>query len=391
MTWDDSGPRAISALDIVWLSLDRNFSRNILARAPTRRDLSSPGRTESPAIGPGRGIRPSACWTLPARNPTKSFLVSAALHLHFDAGNQPKLAVRDDSLTRLNSLRNHGLPANRSRDFDLPLFRRHVLSDDVHEIPGLPRLHRLRRHYRGVFLLRQPQRNSGKLPGPEPVIGIRERALQLDGPGRVIHRVIHERQIAGLGFRIAVWRCARLQASLRHIPLDHAQILLRNRKVDVKRRNLVDHDEDRNVILLDDIPRIHLQSARASIYRRINLAILQLELRGLYSCFVRLYGRFLRHRRGFHRIELFFRGDARSVQFLVALRLNVIQLSLSLVARKSRLSLCQRRLKRPPVQSEQKIALLDEVPLLEVNLLQNRVHLRLDRNCAVRLPRTNQI
>ncbi len=61
-----------------------------------------------------------------------------------------------------------------------------------------------------------------------------------------------------------------------------------------------------------------------------------------------------------------------------------------LVARERRLGLQQRCLKWPRIQREKQIALLNELPFLHMDFIQDRVHLRLDRNVRERLGRSNR-
>src|SRR6185503_17985845 len=60
----------------------------------------------------------------------------------------------------------------------------------------LPGLHRLRRHHHRAGLTRQGEGHVHELAGPERVIAVLERGLELDGAGARVDRVVHEAQPA---------------------------------------------------------------------------------------------------------------------------------------------------------------------------------------------------
>ena len=64
------------------------------------------------------------------------------------------------------------------------------------KLPLLPHLHRLRRDDDGVRVRGEGQDHVDVLAGPEPAVGVLERALQHDTAGGRIHLVIHEGQDA---------------------------------------------------------------------------------------------------------------------------------------------------------------------------------------------------
>ena len=67
-------------------------------------------------------------------------------------------------------------------------------------------LHRLVWNYYGVVLSRQPQRDMQEFAGPQFAILVRECALELDGAGGGIHRVIDKGEDPRFVLRIIVLR-----------------------------------------------------------------------------------------------------------------------------------------------------------------------------------------
>ena len=125
----------------------------------------------------------------------------------------------------------------------------------------------------------------------------------MNRPCRRVHRVFNKRERSY--FRPA-WTVGHVrfdaQRPYGHISLDVGQILLRHHKVDGDRGEPFD-DHDRHVGDLHQIPRLNENCAGASVHGRVNLAVLQIQLR-------RFKSRFIGSDRGLGRI----RGAARGLR-----------------------------------------------------------------------------
>src|SRR6202046_5477863 len=88
--------------------------------------------------------------------------------LNFHTGNQPKLAVSDDSLAWFHAFRDHGFRAQGPRRFHRTRLSSSFRVDHEHEIPALSSLHRLGRNDGSVFIFGQTKGHSRKLSRPEP-------------------------------------------------------------------------------------------------------------------------------------------------------------------------------------------------------------------------------
>src|SRR5947209_4070577 len=95
----------------------------------------------------------------------------------------------------------------------------------------------------------------------------------MNRPGSSVDRVVNEGQSPFFRNRIAGRRGLNSQSRARHEALDGSQILLGNREINIDRRNLVDHDQNREVVRLDRGSRIdELRSghtANGSGYRAV--------------------------------------------------------------------------------------------------------------------------
>src|SRR5213593_3937507 len=94
---------------------------------------------------------------------------------------EPELAFGDNGLAGLQPLFNHDLLVHPPPHGHRPLFDSGIFRDDEDELPVLTDLDRLLRHDRRIRQGRQAQAHASELTGPEVVIGVGVRALQLDG------------------------------------------------------------------------------------------------------------------------------------------------------------------------------------------------------------------
>ena len=90
------------------------------------------------------------------------------------------------------------------------------------------------------------------------MIAIRERPLQLDGPRGSVHSVINKAQFAERRILIIVVDDRlHLQPNIGHVLLHFSELLLRQGKLYIDWRDLIDGDHRRRVIRLDQVARVH--------------------------------------------------------------------------------------------------------------------------------------
>src|SRR5439155_16993374 len=179
------------------------------------------------------------------------------------------------------SLLDDRVGADVSARNDLTSPGRQVGPDQVYVRSRLTRLDGWRRYEDRVPFGRQGHDDVDELTGPETPSLIREAGLEPDGPGRRVDHVVDERERSlRPGQRLPGGVHLHLQAPLGHPPLDFGELLLGNREADVKRRDLVDVQEDR-VVALDQVAGVHDQVPRAAADRGADVAIVELQPRVL--------------------------------------------------------------------------------------------------------------
>ena len=104
----------------------------------------------------------------------------------------------------------------------------------------------------------------------------------MDGSGSGIHRVIDHRKVT-LGGTVGV--VARIHAHRHLMPAaetpDGGKMLLRHIEIHEGRRQLMDHHQ-RNVISLHQVSGVYQQVAGAAGDGRVDLAVTQVEFRGVH-------------------------------------------------------------------------------------------------------------
>ena len=155
-----------------------------------------------------------------------AFLISTLAPAH-----QAELAVGHDLLPGAQARLDHRLVVDVALHFHRPRLRRQVRLHHEDELTLLSGLDGLRRHHDGIRLLGQGQRHVDELPRPQAPLGVRKRALQLDGPGVEVHLIVDEGERPYFGaLFLALDDGGHLQLALRHVLLDLRQRLLRHGK-----------------------------------------------------------------------------------------------------------------------------------------------------------------
>src|SRR5262245_43304965 len=312
-------------------------------------------------------------------------------HQNLAARRDAEMAVDDDFLARRDSFLDDDhfplLLPHRHRSH----LRRRVVLDDIYELPLGRHLRRRGGDQDGPAQNAQDEPDVDEATGPKPAVAVGYRRPQIHRPGRVLHRVVHERKGADDRF-IGFIRQSHfgLQRALRHVSLHRRQIVLRNREIGVDGVQSLDHQERRPGAGGRDwgrqIADVYESLPGATVDRGVYEAIAQLQFgvfdRGLVRL-DRLLG--VAHRRligghrgrqrlgvGLHLIELFVRDDSLPVQLRVSPRLRLAEFRLRPVTRQRRFGLFLQRqvfgqiglgllktyLKRAWIDGEERIAFL---------------------------------
>src|SRR5262249_44649186 len=309
------------------------------------------------------------------------------LYQNLAARRDAELAVDDDFLARRDSFLD---------DYHLALLlphrhrshlRRRVVLDDVNELP-------LGRHLRGrggdqdgPAKKAQDEPDLDESTGPKPAVAVGYRRPQIHRPGRVLHRVVHERQGAEDRFIGFIGQSHfGLQRALRHVSLHRRQIVLRNREIGVDGVQSLDHQERRPGAGGRQIADVYKSLPGATVDRGVYEAITQLQFgvfdRGLVRldrllgvAHRRLIGGHRGHQRlgvGLRLLGLFVRDDSLPVQLRVSPGLRLAEFRLRPVTRQGRfglflqrqvsgqigLGLLKTHLKRAGIDGEEQIAFL---------------------------------
>ncbi len=135
------------------------------------------------------------------------------------------------------------------------------------------------------------ERRVHELARPQPRVGVGELSLEIYRAGLRVNRVVDEAQLTGLERTLLLGqRDLHCQLVLGHVLAHGGQLLLGNREIDVDGMHLVDDDHGSVGVGLDEIAGVNEQVTGAAVDRRANLAVLEIQARGLDGSFV-----------GFHR------------------------------------------------------------------------------------------
>src|SRR5579883_221014 len=125
----------------------------------------------------------------------------AAAELDMGAGRQPELALGYDCFAGFQAVIDHQVLVDARAGGNRPHFDSAVLLHDVHKLAILAGLHRLVGNHDRIRPHRQPQRDTYELARPEFIVLVLESALQLDGAGGGVHRIVDEGEDTGLKVR----------------------------------------------------------------------------------------------------------------------------------------------------------------------------------------------
>src|SRR5262245_58891234 len=308
-------------------------------------------------------------------------------HQNLAARRDAELAVNDDLLARRDSFLDDD-------HLTLPLPHRHrshlcsrVVLDDINELPLGRHLRRRGGDQDGPAQNAQDEPDVDEAAWPKPAIAVGYSRPQIHRPGRVLHRVVHERQGADDRFIGFVGQSHfGLQRAMRHVSLHRRQIVLRNREIGVDGVQSLDYQERRPDAEGRQIADVYESLPGATIDRGVYEAITQLQFGVFDRRLVRL-DRLLSvaHRRlvsgnrghqglgvGLHLLELVVRDDSLPVQLRVSPRLRLAEFRLRSVTRQGRfglflqrqvfgqigLGLLKTNLKRARIDGEEQIAFL---------------------------------
>jgi len=134
------------------------------------------------------------------------------------------------------------------------------------------------------------------------------------------------------------------------------------------RLQLSDDAEARGAVRRHDVAEIDIAQAHAAVYRRTNVSVVHVHLRGVQVALIELHGAFVLIDGGLLGGELLLRDRVFLVGVLIAREIDARILERSLIARELALRLNQCRLVGPRVDDCQEIVLLDDLSFLEMDL-----------------------
>ena len=248
---------------------------------------------------------------------------SSGLHADPAARHEAELAVGDHGFTRREPVLDDGLGAARPGDGDRPQVHRLIRLDDVDELTLRAGLNGDRRNHDRRRIGRQRHDDVDELARPEPAIVVGKRALDPDGAGRLVHRVVDERNSA-VRRRTGVVGCTRLdtQRSLRQVALEIRQLRFRDAERNVDGRDLVDDDERRGVVGADQVAVVDDERAGSSGDGRRDRRVFELHLGVLDGGAIGADRRVERGGRRRAGLDLLARDEAALSECLVSLRLS---------------------------------------------------------------------
>src|SRR5437762_1887102 len=161
-------------------------------------------------------------------------------------------------------------------DGDHAQLRGHVGLDHENVLAIGTGLHRFGWHDQGVVLIVELDPHVDELAGPERVLGVLELRPQLDGSRARIDGVIDEDQ-RSRGCGLIRTRSERLdrERPRGHVAANGAELLLRHGEVHVDRVDLVDHDQGKRIVRLDEVTHLNLDLSGEAVDRGTNRAVLQ--------------------------------------------------------------------------------------------------------------------
>jgi hypothetical protein len=199
----------------------------------------------------------------------------------FTAGRDRQLTRHHDLLAARHTRRHHHVVALALTERDRPELDGLIRLDDVDERPLLTDLRRLtrdqHRRRRG-----ENQLDVDELTRPEMAIGVPNRRAKVDRAGPGLHGVVQERHRAHARTRVGVRRQShpRLKCAAGHLCLHLREVALGDGEVRVDGIDPLDHQQRRRV-RLHDVPDVDQTSAGPTVDRRMDVAIVEIELRVL--------------------------------------------------------------------------------------------------------------
>ncbi len=280
-----------------------------------------------------------------------------------------------------DALRHHHLIALALAELDRPEFCGGVRFDHVNEGPFLADLRCLIRNQNRCFFRGQHELDIHELTRPEMAIGIVQRGAQVNRAAAVLHGVIQKLDpaisacVRGIGGK-SNHRCER---ATRHLSLNFRQIALGNRKVGIDGIEPLNGQQGSGVGL-HHVAYIHQASPGSAVDGRVNVAILEVELRRLQAGL-----------RGFHLRLIDIDGILLGVvvllrygfgpdHFLIASELNLRQIECRLRLRQRRFRRVNLRLVRTRIDDKQQLPLLQILAVLEMPFGDAPSHLRRHRD-----------
>ena len=213
--------------------------------------------------------------------------------------------------------------------------------------------------------------------GEQPVLGVIEGRLGLDGAGGGVDGVV-ERIHAALGQQHLLVTIPQLHGqvlALRQTLRKRAHMGFRQREQRIDGPDLGNRDDAGGIARVHHVAQIRQTQTQSPGNRRGHTGVAQLQLGGID---LRLVGRhrafILAHQRGLG-VDLLVGDRVLRLQILVALQVELGVLEQRLIALQRPLHLIQRRLKTARIDLGQQLPCLDLVAFLEMQLDQLARHL----------------
>lgn len=187
---------------------------------------------------------------------------SGSFFRYLGTGGQPHLAVGHNRFTRSDALLDDSesfMGDTRRYGADLHggvgLYHKEIRA-------ALSGLESLGRHHDGIGAGREGHDHVDELTGPEPPPLVLKDSLEFDGTGGSVDRIVEKADGPLLRRSLIIGNDRRhREPSGRQTVLDLGKVFLGNGKGYVDRSYLVDRNQRRILVCLDDVPRMHRQVA----------------------------------------------------------------------------------------------------------------------------------
>src|SRR3984957_8635300 len=312
--------------------------------------------------------------------------------LYSDALGQATLPVDDDPLAWRQPLGDDGDAVLNRSDVDGASLDSVIRLDNIGVIAIRAVLDGLRGHRRDFPPGREDYAQADELAGPQPFVIIVKARLEVNRASRLVNGVAVKCQLAFGELLLAVPAVGIDDQRRTLMVLPHVvERLLRQCEAHKDRLHLRDRDKRRVVVRMHEIALVDEFRAEAPVDWRANIAIAEIEFGGIDLRLITLDRSLQLSDRCLLLVVALPGLPPRADQLFITVEIQLGADELRLVFLLIGLRLLKRRLKRARVNLEERLALLDILALLEIDLDDLSVDPALDRDHVVGLDRAEAV